>query len=298
MIRIDDRLSRLISNLGFIAACLVVGIHVAGGPVRIPSVCGCAVPIFFAISGFLLAGSTEKHNWYCAALTKRVRTLLVPYLIICFGWWVVLFSLHTLAVKFAGANAESMVLSWRTPLDIFGLLFEGGPFAVGMWYIRALLILVVVSPLFVWAIKRSKITAWVTLIMAMILWLCFKFGDWQLNSWWRYFVTLGVPPYAVSFFVLGLFLRFEGGGWTFLRIIPDFTLPNWLVKNSFPLFVMHPMIIYMITFLLKGCHRLELLHSYRGYVIGWVLLIPVSCALAQFIKVKLPRIAEVVFGGR
>jgi fucose 4-O-acetylase-like acetyltransferase len=45
-----------------------------------------AIPIFFAISGYLLAVKSEngtKADWYPQALSKRVRSLLVPYLIWC-----------------------------------------------------------------------------------------------------------------------------------------------------------------------------------------------------------------------
>ena len=218
MVKIDETLSNRIANLGFVAACLVVGIHMAGGPVRIPWICGCAVPIFFFISGFLLAGSCEQPGWYGNALRKRVKTLLVPYVIICGCWFPVLYGLHEIAIKFAGANPDGLRLTWRTPLDVFGILFHGGPYSVGMWYIRALLILVAFSPVLVFFIRRSVLLCWMTVGVTMMLWIVSKYHV-QLgivySEWWEYFFTFGVPCYGVACFTLGLATRLRGGGGCF-----------------------------------------------------------------------------------
>ena len=45
-----------------------------------------AVPMFFAISGFLIAVKTDSGRaggWFPSILKKRVRTLLVPYFVWC-----------------------------------------------------------------------------------------------------------------------------------------------------------------------------------------------------------------------
>lgn len=269
---------------------------------RIPWICGCAVPIFFFISGFLLAGSCEQPGWYGNALRKRVKTLLVPYVIICGCWFPVLYGLHEIAIKFAGANPDTLRLTWRTPLDVFGILFHGGPYSVGMWYIRALLILVAFSPVLVFFIRRSVLLCWMTVGVTMMLWIVSKYHV-QLgivySEWWEYFFTFGVPCYGVACFTLGLATRLRGGGVMFLwRLVPSGAWPKWLVSNAFPLFVLHPMVIYLICYVLKGVHCLQLKENTVGYVVGLVVIIPGVCGFAQFVKMKFPRLASLVFGGR
>lgn len=99
-----------LANLGFVCACLVVAIHVRveaevgnacwwfcgllkDGVARI------AVPFFFATAGFLLAGHAREARWWVRETGKRVRTLLVPYLI-----WPPLFVL-LMFVLIVAANA-------------------------------------------------------------------------------------------------------------------------------------------------------------------------------------------------
>ena len=297
---IDEKLSNRIANLGFVSACLVVGIHLAGGPVKIPWICGCAVPIFFFISGFLLAGNCEKPIWYKMALRKRVKTLLIPYVVVCGCWYPILFVMHELAVKFAGATPGTMPITWRTPFDVFGLFFYGGPISIGMWYIRALLILVVVSPLLVYLIRKSKVSCQMTVLITMLLWIGYKYRAWlgiSFNEWWNYFFTFGVPFYGIACFTLGMAFRLRGNGHIW-AIVPSGKWPSWLVSNAFPLFIIHPMVIYFIEFGFKGLHRLHWFHSYPGYVGGLIILIPGICALAQVLKIKLPRVASIIFGGR
>ena len=91
---ITKETSLKLSFMSFVAAVLVVCIHApvtreAGfslffetffGSV-LPSV---AVPFFFAASGFLLYNSMKCQGWgYFMQLSKRVRTLLIPYLFWC-----------------------------------------------------------------------------------------------------------------------------------------------------------------------------------------------------------------------
>lgn len=90
---IDENTSKKISVLSTVAAVLIVCLHVPktnemGFQRFVESFVGTyfgavAVPFFFVVSGFLLGKHTDEAGWYRAALVKRIKTLLLPYLICC-----------------------------------------------------------------------------------------------------------------------------------------------------------------------------------------------------------------------
>ena len=89
---VSPQASSRIANTGLVAALMVVFIHVDIQP-DTPSyvrwivgivkvgICTCAVPSFFAIAGYLLAGHVGEAGWWGRALRKRIVTLGVPYLL-------------------------------------------------------------------------------------------------------------------------------------------------------------------------------------------------------------------------
>ena len=104
--QINEEFSNKIANMGFVCACLVVVMHspmpIARElslvePVVKDALSIIAVPIFFMISGFLLAIKIPRLNdmsvsaagasrfaWWRKAIAKRVRTIWVPYLLLSF----------------------------------------------------------------------------------------------------------------------------------------------------------------------------------------------------------------------
>ena len=94
-----DNLINKIKNMSIVRAMLVPFIHV-GKPLVVGSsgwwiyqftaegICRIAVPFFCICSGFFLARHFSDKGWYYSQVGKRVRTLIVPYLI-----WSVIFYL-------------------------------------------------------------------------------------------------------------------------------------------------------------------------------------------------------------
>ena len=89
---ISQEISQKIKNMSLLCALLVVSIHVswpqeplsAGWFLSIAIKEGyarIAVPFFFVVSGFLLAGHFDEEKWWHHEVGKRVRTLVVPFLI-------------------------------------------------------------------------------------------------------------------------------------------------------------------------------------------------------------------------
>jgi surface polysaccharide O-acyltransferase-like enzyme len=154
-----------------------------------------AVPAFFLISGYLLflgkdlSWGLVKDKW-----KKRVFTLFIPFLF----WNLVILmvqyvgqSTPKLSRFFSGSRWDVDQMSWIDFADAL-LGFHYGPINYPLWFIRDLMILIILSPLIVLALTYSK-----RLILLVPL------------AWW-----LGMrPPFpifvsieALLFFSIGLMM--------------------------------------------------------------------------------------------
>ena len=140
---ISPELSSRISLLSFVCACMVVLIHVP-----LPSIVGSAgwylssifsygiclisVPFFLIVSGFFLGRHLGENGWYKNAIKKRVRSLLIPYIIFNTLYW--------------GVTHLNLDL-WSVKNIVIGVV--GNPFGYPSlgpsWYIRSLLIFVAMA---------------------------------------------------------------------------------------------------------------------------------------------------------
>lgn len=134
-----------------------------------------AVPIFFIISGYLLFLKVEDYSKtvYMDKLRKRLYTLVVPYFS-----WIILFILWTLMFMVGGILLhgkpwiriidylhENGCLHMFWDSSVWGKRFtwlgvethNSGPVLLPFWYMRDLIIMVVLSPVIYWLINKTKI---------------------------------------------------------------------------------------------------------------------------------------------
>ncbi len=160
-------MSQRLRVFGFTSALLIVLIHSTPNPpldnwqwwvVKLfmrDGVCRIAVPYFFLSAGFFLAGHINETGWWMCENRKRVRTLLVTYVLWIFIGLAFNFSLW-LCIRIVGKTC-GFVNPFYEPLylwivNTFGL----NPFAntIGvLWFLRDLFLLVVLSPIIVFALK-------------------------------------------------------------------------------------------------------------------------------------------------
>lgn len=143
-----------------------------------------AVPIFFIISGYLLFRKVEEYSKqvYVGKLKKRWHSLVIPYLS-----WNMLIVFWSLAFKLGG------ILLHGKPWSGFGDYFlqngylhmlwdssvwderttwlgvethNSGPVLLPFWYMRDLIMMVVLSPAFFWLIKKLRFF-FILLLMAV-----------------------------------------------------------------------------------------------------------------------------------
>lgn len=126
----------------------------------------CALPAFFFISGFLFfrEGMFGKRL-FISKLRKRVKTLLVPYLLWNALYLMLLFVLQTIQPGFTLAIKKQLIdLPWYDWLLAFWniSLINGtadssyGPIVIQFWFIRDLMIIALTAPIIWFLIHKFK----------------------------------------------------------------------------------------------------------------------------------------------
>lgn len=127
-----------------------------------------AVPVFFMMSGYLFFSNVKEWNFdvYKAKMLRRVKTLLLPYLI-----WNLM-----------------MVLKLKT----FSWSIFWEPANMPLWFLRDLIIVSLLTPIIYIGVKKLGIWLLVLLLTIYIT------GVWAIQP--------DINPYGVCFFSLGAFL--------------------------------------------------------------------------------------------
>jgi len=214
--QMDEALSRKLRVLGLIAIVLVVYLHSynlyvapeagAEHPYRTVdlfvqslisrNISSIAVPLFFSISGFLFFMKMERpasRRWFLAQLQKRIRTVLAPYL---------LWSLLSLAGFFLRDHAYLVVpaLAPKRAPDTYSLLALLDqafvhPIPYQLWFLRDLMIYVLLSPLIYLCLSRLRALG---LAPLLALW----FADVNLHV---------INCWGILFFCAGAFIALDPG---------------------------------------------------------------------------------------
>lgn len=167
MRQITAETSSRIADAGFISALMVVFIHIdiqSQCPAYVSCfakivkscICSVAVPTFFLISGYLLAGRVSESGWWPRAMRKRIITLCVPYLI----WGLLFFCFD----YFRTHDASFLGL-----LNSLGLTTCDMPGLYPLWFIRSLFLLVVISPIIVYCVSRFGVKLLAILFVIVLL---------------------------------------------------------------------------------------------------------------------------------
>ena len=127
-----------------------------------------AMPTFFVMSGYLFFANVEKFNQnvYRLKIWRRIKTLLIPYII-----WNFL-----MAAK----------------LKMFSLSIFWTPANMPLWFLRDLMIVSLLTPIIYIGVK--KLGYWLFVLLLPI----YLTGIWAIQP--------GLNPYAICFFTLGAFL--------------------------------------------------------------------------------------------
>ena len=110
-----------------------------------------AVPIFFLISGYLFfynfVPSMEKWKY---KFKSRFHSLFIPYVIWCTGWLIILYLVELLPI--GRALFSDRIVSDYTLKELFVNTYVY-PLPYQFWYIRSLMLDVILTPVFYYIIK-------------------------------------------------------------------------------------------------------------------------------------------------
>lgn len=179
-------MNKSVAFLSFVAAILVVMLHMAVSAVRpfdgllwwwqefsSQGVCRVAVPWFFVVSGFYLfrkytinGDMLSVIKTWVTELRKRVRTIIVPYLM-----WIIVGFTFTCIYALSSSRVEMPhidLCSLRWWLLYLGIS-NYPPTAPHLWFLRSLMIGVVISPvLFIMMRRYPRLCGLLAVIASVI----------------------------------------------------------------------------------------------------------------------------------
>lgn len=140
--------------------------------------CSVANPLFFIISVFLLVGGVTTVLDLLKKLRKRVRTVIVPFILwnAIFVLWYVVLDITPGISRYV--NSTGIMEAWKSLTlweSIYNMLTE--PAGFHLWFLRDLIVFMALSPL-LWLIsKRSWIVA---IVLSIVLnhWMSWVFWFW------------------------------------------------------------------------------------------------------------------------
>lgn len=135
--------------------------------IKLPTFC---VPLFFIFSGYLFFANITRFTFksYAKKLKGRIHSLLIPYL-----FWNAIVILYYLLINYTTGSYENpLTYSITDFINCFWSRFGGFPIAYQLWYIRDLMIMILLTPIFYILIKYLKYGAIVVILLSMI----FKLG--------------------------------------------------------------------------------------------------------------------------
>ena len=341
---LGNNLSRKIANMGFLCACLVVLIHCPVSQTHSLYIehflkvylTLIAVPCFFMISGFLLARHVLEDRWYTDAIKKRIRTLLVPLLVLDTMWFPIKYAIHYIGVSRFGADGSSEVmrLTLYNVLSGIGIIPWGQAVVIGMWYIKALFLLVLISPAFKFLVCQGKgrmiVSVFCVFGCSILQNALLEGGVWnyELNLQWAFYFMIGMAfckhgglnevvrfrYISVVVAVVALFCLEKNIGqsirgitlvcatlamsivvWSF---VPSRQWSRHLVGNSFPVFVTHGMILYLLPIPFKVLGRWNDVVNVLGPIPIWFVVMGIALSFSVMVKRYFPRFSRMAFGGR
>ena len=287
-----------------------------------------AVPFFFLVSGYWLGLRTDEPHWYRRAVLKRLRTLGIPFLI-----WSVAMVVLVKTVVFAVKGTVGFI----DILSALGFNLFAQPLNHPLWYVRMLILLVLISPVLVWLLK-SRVRRIFLLTIFVCYWLfCPDTGLVKWPERWFWFVQFGFPLEGLVYFSLGLMLSELNGnamrvppawvcillclaGWMLECVLPLYGLPGvsklmipssllwmWLImpdkglgrlpELSFPLYVLHVPILFVCNLTLKTV-GVRCVNEIADVFLRWMLVVCLSSGFVVLFRHVSPRFAAWTFGGR
>lgn len=345
---VTKEVSLKIANMSLLGALLVISIH-CGYCVAESGPCWwvshifengysrIAVPFFFVVSGYFLAAHINDEHWWTRETAKRIKSLLVPFFAWAFIYQVIFIPLSVFADMRAGRAFGTSITFFKEVniLEVFGMQWDRWPTSVPLWFLRALFIYILISPIVV-AILRRRPKVWLLTLFASTILLHYSI-DPELGGW-PGFICRVFSIRGLLYFSVGIFARITnvhyrsrraanmgiGVGIVLLLIngiidcyfveppipiiefaIPCFLYATWYYIPANPL----PRFLSGVSFPIYLMHMCVM--GYWGLVsknlsvsedatrlIAWPLSFVGCIVLANILRRFFPTVSKILFGGR
>ena len=338
---VSPELSGKMELASFICAILVVAIHVPGVYVATSplagvvkqffsnGICRIAVPYFFLASGFFLGLSSKKGGWYLVALRKRFGSLIIPYVVWSVAWAIFTRLMEYLSSMYhSQGSAES--LSCPSLIAVLGLDFTQYPSMYVLWFVRALIVLVIISPLIIYLVRAKTVGR-----LALVVFFGYLLSADMISC---PLMKGLLSPVGIFYFTAGVYFAYHGAEVSLKRstsillallgivgllvsVIPDLRLPwmrqfgivvslvgfwgvlpsasltPFLRRTAFPVYLLH---IFILLTLAMMIHAITGSYSFNeslaGYFTYW-LLGSLGAVVAGKVLLK-TWVSRICFGGR
>lgn len=148
-------------------------------------ICGVANYMFFLISGYLFFLNVNGFCNITKKISKRVRSLFVPYILwnsIFVLWYLVLYTMPSVVTRFVNGTIINELKNSSISEQLYLIFIK--PAAFHLWFLRDLMVLVLSSPIIWYATKKNRIALPLIMVIAGIFVEQFNF--------WAMFVIGGL----------------------------------------------------------------------------------------------------------
>lgn len=308
-----------------------------------------AVPLFFFISGYLFFYKLDgrfSSAIYLRKINNRIKTLLIPYV-----FWNVAVTLLFLFMQsffpqlITGNNRTHKLVSdynmldwiysfWDTNLINGTTSGQSFPACFQLWFIRDLLVIVLLSPLFYYLIKKIGFIFVISLGIGWILDLWPPITGF--NGFAIFFFSLGayisihqkdfiqllnpyLKPALLTYTIGGLFSLYYvdvrsyfykpliviGLIWVIIAVALYLsrkqakTIPNQLTNASFFIYAFHAIpVLYLNKMLCKIVEPMSDVKALLIYLFGPLIIITSSILIYLFLHKVSPSFTSLITGGR
>lgn len=294
----EKRISENIKILGFIMTCFIVFYHIGNyeSAIAIKSIdihfnnlinyifstMGyLAMCHFFTVTGFLLFYNLDMKN-YMPKMKRRVFSLLIPYII----WQIIIMTIDIFQNQYTFDITDFLIRTFflvRWPID--------GP----LWYVYAIFLLALLSPILLILFKKGKKVAWIITITIIV---SLQMIGKVTNPTFISIVNYGYIPNILLYLPCYLVGAFYGNYYNketsleSLKYILSLILVAFLLEGSFPNFfnsTAMKILPLAIIYLMPAVHSLENKWIYKLtfliYAIHQPIIKDIKLQIVQFLSI-------------